>query len=189
MQQASIDGYPAWPIARISVKFPIDLIQDLKHVRRSPESDLPHNRRWTLHSLSTMQRHVGFSHGEAYAAAIDLFEHARSSEQYEGLHPGGDPIIKIRFEGYETWMLSWFQHETIDVGLSDREILDSFERYVWRKRTQKAHAGRDESEGLMGAEDRWRWCGAGDDGAPDTRTSPPCRCRHCRSQGVVRIGH
>jgi len=39
----------------------------------------------------------------------------------------------------------------------------------------------------MGAEDRWRWRGFGDDGKEET--SAPCRCKACKEQGVVRIAH
>lgn len=78
------------------------------------------------------------------------------------------------------------------VGQSDQEALASFSRFVWRYADMQEYYPGEPPEGyrcLMGAEDRWRWCGASPDGEPDTRSKPPCRCEHCREQGVIRIGH
>lgn len=109
-----------------------------------------------------------------------------------------EPTIEVCPVWYETWCCSWFEHWTFDDGRTDREYLESFENYVRRHEDYQDHIRHVEDERsergepticLMGAEDRWRWCGSGDDGKPDTRTDPPCRCEHCREQGVVRIGH
>ncbi len=40
-----------------------------------------------------------------------------------------------------------------------------------------------------GAEDRYRWCGSDDDGKTNPGIKPPCRCKHCKEQGVIRINH
>jgi hypothetical protein len=110
-----------------------------------------------------------------------------------------DIDIKVEFMEYETWVQEWFAHRTFDKGQTDDEILTSFEKFV----TRKEHVNETESEWvefetstkegatgymqdkycLMGAEDRWRWK-ADKDG-----TNPPCRCKHCKEQGIVRIGH
>lgn len=87
---------------------------------------------------------------------------------------------------YETWNLTWFSHETFDVGQSNEEALASFERYVMR------HEGyqKDIQPGqisLMGAEDRWRWRGA--DTKEGSTTPAPCRCEGCKKAGMIRINH
>jgi hypothetical protein len=87
---------------------------------------------------------------------------------------------------FETWCLLWFNHETFDVGQSDEEALASFERYVSRHEDHQ----RGIQPGqicLMGAEDRWRWRGADEDGAG--HTPAPCRCEGCKESGMIRINH
>lgn len=70
----------------------------------------------------------------------------------------------------ETWYQGRFRHMSLNVHLSDAELLDSFRQFVSRKREGL------ESYCLMGAEDDWRWKG-------------PCRCEHCQARGIVRIDH
>ncbi len=98
-----------------------------------------------------------------------------------------EPEIKIEFKEYETWCLDWFSHWTFDEGQSDSEIMISFASFVDRKMTLNRENDREESYHLMGAEDSWRWHGKTDDG--ETNTEPPCRCKHCKEQGLIRIGH
>ena len=86
--------------------------------------------------------------------------------------------MSISFVEKETWLLTWFCHVTIDDGQTDEEVLESFENFVSRKE----ELGRD-VYCLMGAGDRWRWCG-------ENENSPaPCRCQFCKEKGVIRIGH
>jgi hypothetical protein len=91
--------------------------------------------------------------------------------------------LTATFKEYETWYLTWFQHETFDEGQSDKEILDSFERFVKRKEDL------GENGCLMGANDRWRWHGAGISGAQEDKGPAPCRCKFCKEQGIIRIAH
>ena len=85
--------------------------------------------------------------------------------------------LKVEFKERESWNLTWFSHETFDIGQTDEEVLDSFEQFVSRRN----------SDQLMGAEDRWLWSGAPDkDG---NATPAPCRCEHCKAQGLIRINH
>ena len=92
-----------------------------------------------------------------------------------------NPIIIIRFSENETWWLTWFEHVTFDVGQSNEEVLESFERYVDRKKEIGCY--------LMRAEDRYRWHGAEPDGDPKNISKPPCRCKYCKEQGLIRIAH
>jgi hypothetical protein len=91
--------------------------------------------------------------------------------------------LHAELERRETWCLTWFSHYTFDVGQTDEEALDSFQSYVNRMLSIQ---DKDGIPTLMGAEDRWRWCGGGPD---DERMPAPCRCKYCKEQGVLRIGH
>lgn len=83
-----------------------------------------------------------------------------------------DVQLNVKYKEHETWVLTWFTHETFDVGQSDKEVLESFERFVLRKNSNE----------LMGADEKWRWRG-------DSDNPPPCRCSECKKQGMVRIIH
>jgi len=107
-----------------------------------------------------------------------------------------DLVVTLEFSSMESWVLTWFQHETIDVGQTDAEVLDSFAAFVNEKsklnRCHRQETGEDmDIYCLMGAEDRWRWHGANEDGSTnDSGNIPaPCRCKHCKAQGKIRIGH
>ncbi len=80
---------------------------------------------------------------------------------------------------FDTWVLQWFNHYTLDVGQTDADVLKSFEEFVRRHERANAINGGV----LMGANDRWRWRGA-DHGDP-----APCRCQGCKDSGVIRINH
>ncbi len=90
--------------------------------------------------------------------------------------------LKAEFFEKESWVISWFQHETFDIGQTDKEALESFQDFVWRRED-------DESYCLMGAEDRWRWHGAEPDGEPTYHSPAPCRCKFCKKDGLIRIAH
>jgi hypothetical protein len=103
-------------------------------------------------------------------------------------HPIINPRLKFitaKYVEHNTWCLTWFSHETFDEGQTDAEVLASFEEYVREVENNNRHKEWDDDGyiTLMGAEDRWRWCADG----PETK--PPCRCKHCKEQGMIRIGH
>ena len=112
----------------------------------------------------------------------------------------GEPVIEVVLAYREEWCLDWFQHWTFDDGQTDAEVLQSFHEYVYRHEFYQdwshddaatealRQRGIEHRVCLMGAEDRWRWCGTVT-GAADERTDPPCRCEHCKAQGKIRIGH
>lgn len=120
--------------------------------------------------------------------------------------PGNPDKLRviITFTRYEEWCIGWFQHHTFDISQTDREVLESFENFVRRmqllnnrERTYHDYIGEDGRKytmpqgvyPLQGADDRWRWHGAGEDGEAETQTDPPCRCKFCKSEGVIQIGH
>ncbi len=123
----------------------------------------------------------------------DYCEDKKNDECHPVINPR-DLEIEIEFTWYETWCLEWFGHRTFDRGQSDREVLDSFQEYVERIQNINRKEGNyddgywSEPHCLMGAEDRWRWCGAAEDGSSD-RGPCPCRCEGCKKFGVIRIGH
>ncbi len=109
----------------------------------------------------------------------------RTKEKYNA----ESPVIIIHFLENETWWLTWFQHVTFDIGQSDEEVLASFRRYVRRKMIEGEREHSDSSYLLMGADDEYRWHGAEPDGKPENRSKPPCRCKFCKEQGLIRIAH
>ena len=114
-----------------------------------------------------------------------------------------DVQYEVKLVRHEEWCLTWFSHYTFDIGQSDQEALDSFERYVRRvehhNRVTPCFVGEGKDRFpvddvcLMGAEDRWRWTAraAGQSilGCGDETSKPPCRCEGCKKRGVLTIDH
>lgn len=100
--------------------------------------------------------------------------------------------LTAKYKEHESWMLTWYQHQTFDTGQTDQEALDSFERFVSRYEDQQDldYPYPENYHCLMGAEDRWRWSGGDEEGKqPNGQLPPPCRCKYCKEQGVIRISH
>lgn len=126
-------------------------------------------------------------------------------------HPGAELLeASLTYVRHDTWALGWFNHFRIDTGESDEEVLDSFADYVSRvqvhnermlrripwpdRRSYHSNDNHPDAIQLMGAEDRWRWCGTKEGaqgmlGVMEDSTDPPCRCDGCQSNGLVRICH
>ena len=175
-----IDGEKAYPIYSFNVHWH----QDGESEYEGWKKGLPKGRIWNGSQWIKMFK------DEQDDITIRLYimkqwESLANNEKHKVLNLS-IPIINWTME-YETWCLTWFQHETFDVGQSDVEALDSFERYVYRHIIKAEREGKEPC--LMGAEDRWRWCGSEPDGKPDDRSPAPCRCIFCKEQGVIRIGH
>jgi len=115
-----------------------------------------------------------------------------------------DYTSEIECKGEDSWCLTWFSHYTFDTGQSDEDVLKSFQDFVDEKISLNSENGHWNNEHnlnidykkhpyycLMGAEDRWRWSGSKDDAKniEDNTTEAPCRCVHCKKQGVIRINH
>lgn len=119
---------------------------------------------------------------------------ARYRAKKEGNGEWSDVHLTSAFVREESWCLLWFSHYTFDDGRDNGAYLASFERFVNRmKRLNDEARGKWDGIGyfsepycLMGAEDTWRWSAHADD---DSRLPPPCRCEHCKAQGIVRIDH
>lgn len=117
--------------------------------------------------------------------------------RYNNIHPIIDYSYKLL--RYETWCLNWFSHYTFDIGQSDEDALDSFEKYVKRYEDQQSlpiemiNKLGDDYNCLMGAEDRWRW-GHYEMDEKGNRIGEdlilgPCRCNACKKAGIIRIDH
>lgn len=120
------------------------------------------------------------------------------SDKYKFIHPFQSYEYKLL--RYETWCLGWFDHYTFDIGQSDSDLYESFEKYVRRyEHMQNIPVEKIEEYGdsylcLMGAEDRYRWGHYKRDkngkiSYPEEFLSGPCRCNACKKAGVVRIEH
>lgn len=98
-----------------------------------------------------------------------------------------DLVLEVKYLRHDSWCQGWFSHWTFRDGMSDEEVLASFDRYVDGVfRTSQPWEAYDR---LAGAADRWRWHGYADGDPQGQRTPAPCNCEHCRAQGIVRIAH
>lgn len=80
------------------------------------------------HELKTMEKE------ELTSQEIELKTSSHWKE-YKDKHPDSSnwSNLKINTKFYrETWVLTWFTHQTFEQGLSDEEVLKSFEEYVRR---------------------------------------------------------
>lgn len=126
--------------------------------------------------------------------AIKWWEGYSALDKYRNCHLS-TPILTVTFVRHEVWVLRWFSHWTFDIGQSDQEAIDSFERFVQRTKKFNKENGKwvkattydgsywDEPYCLMGAEDRWRWHGR------DEESPAPCRCDDCKKAGRIMICH
>jgi len=179
METDQLDGreYPVYPIYHIAYRWP----QEGEYCKDGFNG--------TSSTIMLREANISEVNGRAMEVAEGLAEK-------NNVHPR-DVGIEVKISHYEEWCCHWFNHYTFDLGLSDAEVLASFERYVWRMERHNQRNQVKVGEGadafytdpicIMGAEDRYRWSGANDDNGDPT--DPPCRCEHCVEQGVVRINH
>jgi hypothetical protein len=151
-----------------------------------------HNREWTIAYPDPLKAAVrtGDTYKDNYA---NVKYDKKTSNELNVI------VDKIGFElvGYEQFWLEWFSHATFDEGQSNEQVILDFTHYTYRYRSSDDVFGGT----LMGAEDRWRWCGHkySEDYDPDdptkngpeyvTQTDAPCRCRFCKELGLIRINH
>lgn len=191
-----IEGEKAFPIYGFSVKWTEDRTETTKNFESSKHpdgSDMPPDkiRNATYHTqmfkeeLSPEELELHFSE----KILPQIIEKHKDVNICEISHT-------IKFIEYEVWKCEWFSHVTFDVGKSDVEVLESFQKYVDRTQANNRELrlkSRDELAGksLMGAEDRWRWYSNNPDGSRSETQDipPPCRCEFCKKYGVIRINH
>lgn len=196
MAEVTINGDRAWPIYHISSKWVED---NPKYNPSRPLVELFSGEKPTRKNSTSVSRiYKEFQSLEV----LEKEYRQRVLDREDSANPVNIEV-EAKFVGYETWCLSWFQHETPDIGQSDDESLESFGRFVlrtkdfnyWHSRRVTLDSGSiydSEPRCLMGAEDEYRWHGTKDGeskGTSETRTDPPCRCKFCKEQGVIRIAH
>ncbi len=186
MQESTIDNTgPKYPIYSFEIYWHQ---KDIHQRRGKMDKNLPEGRIWNSISFRKMYKEEP-SYQEINLMLINWWDELKKKKRYgkNRISQPSTPVMKWRLLEYETWCLEWFTHYTFDVGQSDEEALASFEHYVNRKIEQAEREGKEPN--LMGAEDRWRWHGQEPDGKPENNSPPPCRCKYCKEQGVIRIGH
>ena len=179
-------GEPVYPIYSFNFRWIQDGIQDPRYP--SWHEGLPEGRIYNSTGFGKMfKEDMAQETIDAYTEDWWASYLATDKNKEKIINP---ELLKCegKFKEYETWYLTWFQHETYDVGQTDEEALTSFRKYTWRKMSELEREGKD-FHGLMGADDEWRWHGAGEDGEQESRSAAPCRCKFCKEQGVLRIAH
>jgi len=184
--------YPKYPIYSFSARWSQDGVWDENYPNW--HEGLPEGRVWNSTSFRKMFKEEQ-TQEQLDAFAKEWWEGYLKAEHRTPMINIEMDFLKAEYKEHETWVLTWFQHETFDVGQSDLEALDSFEQFVRRYERMQ---GQDifyqknypeKYHCLMGAEDRYRWHGAEPDGKPDDHSPAPCRCKFCKEQGVIRIAH
>ncbi len=106
-----------------------------------------------------------------------------------------DLKLEVKYFKNEVWNCVWFSHMTFDLGQDDKQILESFSKFVIRMEVLNeklcyeqgiSFSYNETPKGgycLMGAEEKFRWRGEKDG------DSAPCRCVGCKKHGVIRINH
>lgn len=184
-----------YPIYSYSWKWTQDTKKDKKYADYECEG-LPNGRMRNMMSSRRMLRYKPNTMCAIKNATEHWYDYCKGkkNDEYCPIINPRDLEIKIEFVWYETWCPEWFGHRTFDRGQSDREVLDSFEEYVYRIQNINRNEGNydegywSEPHCLMGAEDRWRWHGESKNQSSDC-SPPPCRCDACKKHGVIRIGH
>ena len=182
-----IEGENAYPLYQVSIRYSQDVIEENRDYAEK-YSEIKDGRFDTLNNSHNYMYKEGKDIDEIINTELKehwpTFIKARERGHVEKGHlPIDNPVlesISAKLLRYETWSLTWFSHWTFDDGRSDEEYLASFARFVSRMEDRDDYC-------LMGAEDRWRWKGRTDDGKGET--DPPCRCKHCKVKGLIKIDH
>lgn len=94
--------------------------------------------------------------------------------------------VEVDFFRFDTWYLTWFQHQTYEQGLTDEEVLSSFRNFV--DRNKGSNSDFEKNASLMGADEEWRWRSSEKDKQGNEKPAP-CRCTGCTEKGIIRINH
>jgi len=179
--------YPTYPIYSFIARWSQDGIQNPENPKGY--EGLPEGRIWNSTSFSKMYKEEQ-SQEVLNQFVSEWWEKYSKKPNYPIVNPS-DVILTAEYKEHESWVITWFQHETFDVGQSDEEALDSFEQFVRRYENMQSLSYDmypENYHSLMGAEDRWRWYGT-IDGTPDSESPAPCRCKFCKEAGLIKIGH
>ncbi len=179
------DGERMFPIYRVGITWPESYKPGAeRRMHRDGQPPLPEGRFWNSTGWDSMEKEAR----DPEAIAAELLRDWWPKYTEKLLKPG-EPVITIGLKRHDVWCDGWFSHYTIDVGMSDQEVRDSFARYVERIMYNYDMSENQRGGMLMGAEDHWRWHGCVDGNPQGERTEAPCRCAKCKEQGLVRIDH
>ncbi len=179
-------GEQVYPIYDVRVRWSEAYAPDAEHrMHRVGEPPLPEGRFWNGCGWNVMEREL--RDPSVFAEEIAREWWPKYVEK-KALREPADMTVEVKLLRRDVWCDGWFSHYTYDTGMSDEDVLASFERYVERI----MYSGQPESwigGRLMGAEDRWRWHGCVAGNPQGEQTPPPCRCPQCKAAGLVRIDH
>lgn len=171
-----------YPIYSFSAKWSQDGKQDPEYPNQW--KDLREGRIWNSTGFTKMFRE------EQTQEQIDSFINkwwSRYLSNKDNIFNVEDLKLTAKYKEHESFVCTWFTHETFDDGQTDEEFLDEFEQFVRRYEYQQDSEPGNYPENyhcLMGAEERFRWRSGSDE-----YDGIPCRCKHCKSQGMLRIAH
>lgn len=187
-----IEGEKAYPIYSVRIEYTEDINDENREYVNKYRETLPNGRAKVWLSNTVMYKEEQHPDKIKVEVMDKIWLNFVKAHDRRTLEEGRIPIdnpkledIEVSLLRYETWCLTWFSHWTFDDERNDEEYLRSFSDFVNRME-------RVDDYCLMGAEDRWRWHGVADDGEtidPNKYTEPPCRCKHCKAKGIVRIDH
>jgi hypothetical protein len=178
------EGEKAYPIYGVKVRWSETYPPGAEQrMFRAGDPPLPEGRFWNSAGWDSMEK----EDRDPEVIAAELMRDWWPKYTAKLLEPA-DVTITVTLKRRDVWCDGWFSHYTFDVGMSDADVIASFERYVERI----LYSDLSENERgslLMGAEDQWRWHGCVDGNPQGERTEAPCRCPKCKDQGLVRIDH
>ena len=175
----------AYPIYRVQARWSqAATAEDLKD--RSPRitEGLPPGRMWDCTDWNVMLRE---------ACSPEAIADEKREQWWpayaigKGLIEPNNLTIVVTLHGHDVWCPGWFSHWTFDVGMSDADVLDSFERYV--ERILRSDLSEAEKGSLIGPEDRWRWHGSMDGDPQGERTDCALPLSSVQGCWPVRIDH
>lgn len=153
--------------------FYIEWIEGFKHEHKP---DIPEDRIRNSTSFRKIFK-TNQSNEQLQQYADDYVITLKLDSKYKNI---SDVKIHFEFIENESWVLTWFSHETFDHGQSDEQAIESFKEFIDRKLLKdNLNPGI-----LMGAEDDWRWRSGSEE-----YDNIPCRCQHCKKDGKLRIAH
>lgn len=170
-----------YPIYIFSAKWSQKGIQDIKYPNR--HKGLPEGYIWNSTGFNKMFKE--YQTEEQLKSYIENWWDEYKNFKFDENQNIDNVQLNFQFLIEETFVCTWFTHECFDEGQTDEEFLNEFEQYVQRHEYyQDKMEYKNYKICLMGAEDRWRW-NSGD----KSYNGIPCRCQHCKEQGLLRISH
>lgn len=172
-----------YPIYKFNAKWSQDGKQDPNYPNL--HLGLKEGRIWNYTGFSKMFRE------EQTQEQLDLFINewwSKFLETKDNIFNIEDLNLETKYVEHETFVGTWFAHQTFDDGQTDEEFLYEFEQFVNRYEYQQdRYEPGNHPENyhcLMGGYERFRWYSGSDE-----YNDVPCRCKYCKEAGMLRIAH